>query len=142
MTSEQYYVYQYLSSPKYMTLQIQNKILLHDELQSCLLPSGIRYDVDKVQTSPGDTLTDLSARIIDLEAEINQMVADKVKRISEIVYLIDSLEEPEERTVLTGVFIARMKVEDIAALISCDRSNAYRIRDRGLSHLFPLICNK
>ena len=57
-------------------------ILLHlrreiAELRSGLLPSAITYDADRVQTSPGDPMSETFAKLDDLERQYN---AELVKR--------------------------------------------------------------
>lgn len=78
------------------------KIVLRtvEELRAVLFPSAIRYDVDRVQTSPEDSMPDRIADIVDLsnqqDAHVRRLRAD----IIQAEELIDSLEIPEHRELL------------------------------------------
>ena len=56
----------------------------HDELESCLLPAAIRYDKDKVQTSPEDPMAKIVAEINELEVEMNKIQLKKSRQIAKM----------------------------------------------------------
>ena len=55
--------YEFLNSARVLHWQWLRLKAKHDELQSCLLPAAIRYDKDKVQTSPEDAMSKIMAEI-------------------------------------------------------------------------------
>ena len=61
--------YEFLNSVRVLHLQWLRLKAKHDALESCLLPGAIRYDKDKVQTSPDDTMSKVISEIADLEKE-------------------------------------------------------------------------
>ena len=64
-------------------VRLQNTI---DALRLNLLPGAIRYDKDRVQTSPQDSTTEIFAKIDEYERE----VAELKKKRSDAVLSIDS----------------------------------------------------
>lgn len=103
----------------------------HDELESCLLPAAIRYDRDKVQTSPEDPMAKVVAEINELEIEMNKIQLKKSKQIAKIDKAISTLASDEERTALTMRYINRIPVTDIAEAMGYSIKRIYQFMDRG-----------
>jgi len=103
----------------------------HDELESCLLPAAIRYDRDKVQTSPDDTMSKIVAEINELEREMNMIQLKKSIQIAKIDKAINTLASDEERTALTMRYINRVPVKDIAEAMGYSIKRIYQFMDRG-----------
>ena len=134
--------YTYLRSCQRMDQKIRRLSLQHDELQAALLPQGIRYDVDRVQTSPQDKLPEVAAMVVDLEKEIEDLQERKAQRLKEIMEIINSLEDEDQKTVLTCFFIGRLPMSDIAVQLHYHRSQVYRIRDDALLAVYGKRCDK
>ena len=82
---------EFLNKIRHIDLMIDCKVNQVSELRSMLLPSAIRYDKDKVQTSPnGDPFIRTLEKIDELEEKIN---AD----IDELVNLKDVARDKIER---------------------------------------------
>ena len=107
----------------------------HDELESCLLPAAIRYDKDKVQTSPDDTISKIVAEISELETQMNEVLLAKAKRIEEIDKAIHSIQSDEQRTVLTMRFINRIPVSEIAESMGYAESTIYKFMNQGAEQI-------
>lgn len=103
----------------------------HDELESCLLPAAIRYDKDKVQSSPEDPMSKVVSEIVELEKEMNRVQLRKSKQIAEIDKAISTLTSDEERTALTMRYINRIPVPDIADAMGYSIQRVYQFMDRG-----------
>lgn len=127
--------YEFLNSARVLHWNWLRLKAKHDELTSCLLPAGIRYDKDKVQTSPEDTMSKICAEINELEKQMNKLLLDKARRIEEINKAIDALESEEERTVLTLRFINRVPVRDIAEAMGYAEPTIYKFLNQGGEHI-------
>ena len=125
----------YINRVRVLERQILRKVLQRDELQSCLLPRAIRYDQDKIQSSPEDVQPEIAAAIIDLEREIEQLRNEKGRLISEISHAIDLLDDDTEKLVLTAYYICRRPIRRIAGDIHYSRSQTYNYFRAGLQHL-------
>lgn len=100
-----------------------------EELETALGPSAIRYDRDKVQTSPSDHVTDILAKVADVDRLID--VANK--SVEERQYLL-SLKRKElmqsrhiEDKIYVCYYIHRMSVGRIAYCIGYSKRQVYRI---------------
>ena len=103
----------------------------HDELESCLLPAAIRYDKDKVQSSPEDAMSKIVAEVAELEKEMNRVQQRKANQIAKIDKAISALPSDEERTALTMRYINRISVTDIAEAMGYSVKRVYQFMDRG-----------
>ena len=65
--------YNFLNSARVLHWQWLRLKAKHDELESCLLPAAIRYDKDKVMTSPEDQMSKIVAEVNELEKEVNEL---------------------------------------------------------------------
>lgn len=127
--------YNYLNSVRVLHWRWLRLKARHDELESCLLPAAIRYDKDKVQTSPDDTISKIVAEISVLETQMNEVLLAKAKRIDEIDNAIRKLESDEERTALTMRFINRISVREIASSMGYAEPTIYKFMDQGADHI-------
>ena len=127
--------YEYLGCIRAIDRRIQRLTLWHDELESSLLPSGIRYDRDIVQTSPEDKFSEIASRVVDLEKEIRQLQLEKSRWIYSVGMAIEQLEDEAEKTVLSAFYIGRLPMTDVAELIHYGLSRTYDIRRNAVLHL-------
>lgn len=137
-------VYDFLNSTRRMEAEIQKLTIRHDELQTCLLPGAIRYDGDRVQTSPDDKMSQIAAEVVDLEAEIRATKIQKAEQIRKIEAAISTLENDDEQMVLLAFYGGRIPMARVAELIHQSPRSAYYIRRRGVKHLaekFSQIAN-
>lgn len=127
--------YDFLNSARVLHLHWLRLKAKHDELESCLLPAAIRYDKDKVQTSPDDQVSRIMAEITELEARMNQLQMAKATRIDEIYKTLGKLESEEQRTALTMRFINRIPVSKIAEQMGYAEPTIYKFMNQGAEHI-------
>lgn len=118
---------------------IRRKETQRDELRACLLPGAVRYDRDKVQSTPTDKMSDVMARVDELDREIEQLRREKASLIIEIGDAIEKLEDDNEKTVLTEFYIARAPMTQAADAINYSVRRAYDFRKRGVIHLGEVL---
>lgn len=77
-----------------------------DDIYYSLMPSGIRYDLDKVQTSPVDKMPAVAGNL----AEIQTILDGRIEKLSEDLVLanrvIDQVPTPECRQLLALRYLA------------------------------------
>lgn len=127
--------YEFLNSVRVLHWRWLRLKAKHDELESCLLPGAIRYDRDKVQTSPEDPLAKIVAEINELEEEMIQLQIAKAQRIKEITKAIHSIPSDEERTALTMRFINRKPVSEIAQAMGYAEPTIYKFMNQGAERI-------
>ena len=103
-----------------------------DELQSCLLPGAVRYDVDKVQSSPKDKLADIAAAVVDIDRTISELQRAKADAILQLSERIEKLDDEREKVILTAYFIGRKSMTEISDKLGYSVKHVYRLRKMGL----------
>lgn len=131
--------YEFLLQIRRIEPRIQHAIIQYESLKSVLLPSGIRYDLDKIQTTPADQMSAITARLIDLEQEVFDMQDYRERVAVEITDAIRKLHEKDEQAVLMAYYLGRKKMEDIAEEMPCSIRTAYYLKRKGVSHLSNIL---
>ena len=140
MTDDEYIrVRAFLQQARMKDSAIKRKQLQIRELESCLLPGAIRYDVDRVQSSPSDPMSRIMAEIDDLEHQIEQLKIEKAEAVTEVSRMIDKLEDETEKTVLADYFIGRAPMTEVADIIGYGVRQTFRIRKRGIENMAELL---
>ena len=125
--------HEYMMQVRRIELRIRRISLQIEELESSLLPQGIRYD--KVQTSPEDTLSKIAGKITDLEKLRTQLVRERRLLLLEIQDALDRLDNEQEQIVLEAYYLSRMSMREIADMISYSVRQAYTFRKRGIEKI-------
>lgn len=131
--------YNYLLQVRILESKIQNCILQHDTLRSCLLPNGIRYDVDRVISSPSDQMSEIESKVVDLERKILRLKHEKQTVMVTITKSIYKLSSDNEKTVLLSYYIGRKTVEQIAEEMETSVRNVYYLKRKAISHISSII---
>lgn len=131
--------YDFLFQIKTIDNKIWNTLTKCDALRSCLLPSGIRYDLDKIQTSQTDHMSEIESQVLDLEKEVLELQLQKRRAIESITESINMLDDDNEQSILIGYYIGRKKMKDIADSINYSLSHAYVLKRKAVAHLSKVI---
>mgnify|MGYP001072532071 CR=1 FL=1 len=134
--------YDFLMQIRRKGIIIRRKETQRDELRACLLPGAtgaIRYDRDRVQSTPTDKMADVIARVDELDREIEQLRREKATLVIEISDAIEKLEDDNEKTVLTKFYIARAPMTEVADAINYSVRRAYHFRKMGVTHLGEVL---
>lgn len=131
--------YEFLNSARVLHWRWLRLKAKRDELEACLLPAAIRYDKDKVRTSPDDQMSKIVAEINALETEMAEVQLLKTQQIEKIELAVNSLESDEERTALTMRYINRRPIAEIADDMGYSEPTIYRFMRQGGTNLLHLI---
>lgn len=114
------------------------------EMRMSLLPSGIRYDTDKVQTSPEDNLSEYEAKIADYSMLLGQKKEALIQRRQKAQGMIDLLEDSRERQVLDIYFLSvkRPNMREVAVIINYSVQQTFRIYSTAISRLEKMRVNE
>lgn len=123
--------YQFLNSARILHWEWLRLKAKHDELETCLLPGAIRYDRDKIQTSPEDSMSKIISEINELELEMARIQKKKSQQIEKIYKEISRLSSDEQRTALTMRYINRIAVTDIAEAMGYAEPTIYKLMNQG-----------
>ena len=100
--------YDFLMQIRRKEIIIRRKETQRDELRACLLPGAIRYDRDRVQSTPTDKMADVIVRVDELDREIEQLRREKASLVIEISDAIETLEDDYERSRPSGTRSQRL----------------------------------
>lgn len=87
---------------------------------------GIRYDKDRVQTSPVDTMSAAVIDIVDLESRIGQTIRRYVEARETIIEQIRGLHNEVYTRILYDVYVLGMTLKEAAADIGLHENTASR----------------
>ena len=100
---------------------------------------AIRYDVDRVQTSPdGDRMADIISGIVGAEEKLHDKIRDLMKQEDEARQLLIQLREKQERVLVLHYF-NDLKWDDVAEQTGYSLSRVYEIKNDGLNELSQLL---
>lgn len=100
---------------------------------------AIRYDVDRVQTSPdGDRMADIISGIVGAEDKLYKKVKDLMKREDEARTYLLQLNEEQERVLVLHYF-NDLKWDDVAEQTGYSLSRVYEIKNGALNDLTELL---
>lgn len=128
---------QFLYSIRDEYKEIEELKMRIEELNTSLLPQGIRYDKDRVQTSPMDMATDRMAEIGDYEAMLQRKLVRLNRRRMIAQIKINALTDSRQRQILDLYFLSdrRYKMADVAALAGYSEEQTYRLYRRALKNM-------
>ena len=103
----------YLRRPRKMESEIRRKEIRIQELRAALLPAAILYESDRVQTSPGDKMSEIMAEVDRLEREIADLQLEKAAAMIKIAKDLDTL--PDRHAEALNLIFIGGKTEEAAA---------------------------
>lgn len=128
-----------LNAVRVIDLRIQRLLSKKEMLESCLLPSGIRYDLDKVQGSYQNQMEKLTGEISAVEQELREMFSAKRAKAAEIELLIDQVSSDECKTILYMRFLSNKRIKDIANSMSYSNDWVYKKMRKGVDEVGRII---
>ena len=114
-----------------------------EEIRS--LATSISNDISKerVQTSTSnDKMTDIIAKIVDLENEIKEEIKKFIDLKKEVRDIISQVEDVDERLFLRYRYINFYQWKGIISAMKCSNTQIQRIRDKALKSVEQILQNK
>ncbi len=104
-----------------------------ESLRYNLMPGAIRYDKDRVQTSPQDSMSELFSRIDEYERELGEEYNKRAQAVIEIDEALNRMDKTKERTVLKEYYIGQSSIRDIADGLGFTIRHCLRLKKNGVS---------
>jgi len=118
---------------------INNKRLELEALRYKASGAGaIRYDKEKVQTSPQDYLSMAIADMVELEKQIAEAEAAIEEMKGEAYTIVRKMDKPEQRAVIEWYYLNGLSMMDTAIRLNLSERAAYYLKDDALE-AFVLI---
>lgn len=140
MTKEQSKATSYLMSIRNVEKKIYSKKLELEALQYKASGAGaIRYDKDRVQTSPDDYLAKAMIDIIELEKQIEQEEAEIEKKKGKAYSIVRQIEQAEQRVLIEWYYLNGLSMNETAVKMNIAERTAYYLRDDSLESFGKLL---
>ena len=127
-------VEEWLHKPERLKIKMMQLKNARDEYEMCLLPGAITYDKDKIDRTPTDRITEIMAKISDIDLEIEKLGRIRAEALNERLAVLATLPEREEY-ILTAYDIRGERMEDVAEVINYGVSWCYKTRRKALKSL-------
>ena len=112
---------------------INNKRLELEALRYKASGAGaIRYDKDKVQTSPQDYMTMAVADLVEIEKQIREAETDIEDMKGQAYIVVRQMHEPEQRAVIEWYYLNGLSMIDTAERLNLSERSAYYLREDAL----------
>ena len=85
-----------------------------DQLESLVLPKGVRYDSDPVQSSPSDRMAEILAEVADIDVRIEQLKHQRMENEISTLEVITMLDDDKDRKVLTEYYVNKKSIKQIS----------------------------
>lgn len=133
MTENQEKAHKYLNKIRDIEKGIKDKELELEALRYKASGAGaIRYDKDRVQTSPQNFMEMAMCDIIEISAEIEEDRASLEEIEGQAYSIIRRMESDEQRTILEWYYINCVGMGDVATKMYISERTAYYLKDDAL----------
>lgn len=132
MTDE---LYNILMEPERLARQIKRKKLEIEAIEAAVYPAGIRYDRDKVQTSPrDDQIPSVLAKTEPLKKDLDRLIRRYTEAANRRSGMLDTIDS-EAADIILARYADHLKWEDMRKKYHYSERQLRRIRDRGINDL-------
>lgn len=132
-------VYQLLNAPRRTRYRIQQVRSKYLAIYMAMMPGGIRYDKDKVQTSPADMMPEKMGELAELEEKIQRLEDLHRQQIEDITAACGKLSDELQRTVLMMFYVGGVSVREIAETLHYTAPTIYKARRQGQTALDKIL---
>ena len=133
MTDNQARASSYLSSIRNIEKRLNNKRLELDALRYKASGAGaIRYDKDRVQTTPEDFIVEAMNDIIRIEKQIEKEEREAEKKKDKAYSIVRKMDQAEQRIIIEWYYFNGLSMIDAATRMNIAERTAYYLRDDAL----------
>ena len=124
-----------LKEPKRLERQIFAVMQQIDEEHAKLMPGGLNYEVDRVQTTPRDRFADVMARIDELETQMDELMKRLDKSRERVLLLLDQVKDKDARIILNLHDVIGLPMDAVAEGLYMSRALCYIVRNKALNEI-------
>ena len=106
-----------------------------DRLEGCLQGHAIRYDTDKVQTSPKDAVAEVMCDLEGLLKKRTKLQIALTRAVADVASLIDKVEDKKQALVLHYRYTACLPWGQIADKMGYAERHVFRLHDTAIDWL-------
>lgn len=140
MTKEQARATNFLMAIRTVEKRIYSKRLELEALQYKASGAGaIRYDKDRIQTSPDDYLAKAMVDIIEIEKQIEKEEGDIEKKKGKAYSIVRQMEQPDQRIIIEWYYLNGLSMAETATKMNIAERTSYYLRDDALESFGKLL---
>lgn len=140
MTENQARASSYLSSIRNIEKRLNNKRLELEALRYKASGAGaIRYDKDRVQSTPEDFLVKAMGDIIQIEKQIEKEEREVEKKKGRAYSIVRKMDKAEHRIIIEWYYFNGLSMIDAATRMNIAERTAYYLRDDALEGFGKLM---
>lgn len=143
MRKEDESIKSYLCRIKDMMNEAEDLATQIDSEHMAMLPSGIRYDLEKVQTSPQDRMPELAAEVADYQKELTERLIEIQREIKRADAMISRLKSSRQKIALRKYYLRSGKktMQQVADEMHYSREQVKRFMNAGIKNLEKMTQN-
>lgn len=124
---------EYLNQIGKLTFMIEAKFEELYRLQTLACRVTVATDGERVKSSPDpDRMADAVENIIKCEEELNALIKRTVNQRSQIIKMIDALDNPNSHKILTLRYVQELTDKEIASKMNIAPSHVYKVQKTAL----------
>lgn len=124
---------EYLNQIGKLTFMIEAKFEELYRLQTLACRVTVATDGERVKSSPDpDRMADAVEKIIKCEEELNVLIKRTVNQRSQIIKMIDALDNPNSHKILTLRYVQELTDKEIASKMNIAPSHVYKVQKTAL----------
>lgn len=124
---------EYLNQIGKLTFMIEAKFEELYRLQTLACRVTVATDGERVKSSPDpDRMADAVEKIIKCEEELNTLIKKTVNQRSQIIKMIDALDNPNSHKILTLRYVQELTDKEIASKMNIAPSHVYKVQKTAL----------
>lgn len=131
-------VYRLLYKPRNICIQLRRAEGELEGLRFSLYPSAIRYDKDKVMSSPSDPMPVYAARVDELLTEIKELQIAYIKAQQDILEAIKPLNQLEQE-ILMKRYLSHKSWNEIILDLSRSKSCVFTTHKNAIKKLSKVL---
>lgn len=134
-------LYQILNRPRFIKGDIRRMNERVEDVRIMMLPSAIRYDTDKIISSPQDPMLKFAERLDDLEQKRNKLMEEYINARDVMFKYIDRLTSETHKDIIQSRFLSEIKFNQIAESLGYSESQIFREYADAIEILENMIVN-
>jgi RNA polymerase sigma factor (sigma-70 family) len=127
-------IYDFLNRPRHIKSQITIAEKNLEDLRLSMYPSAIRYDRDKVQSSPSDPMPRYAEKVDELQTQIKKLQLEYLEARDAITNVALTLNYKEQEVIMLR-YVARCSWRMIAFELNCTEDWVFKLHRKAVKNL-------
>lgn len=132
-------LFEILTKPKKLKSDINRVDERIEDTRLMMLPSAIRYDTDKVVSSPSDPMLKFAEKIDELERKKAQLQSEYIVARDKLINLIDRLSDERMKDIIQSRYMMARKFSEIVEGLPLEESQMYKLHSKAIGEMEKIV---